>query len=209
VKHDLAEATKLTLWLKIFGEAAASILGTKPHKVFTILQLEDVDSHLQPWKHHSDDPLGINWYLIETALKESKHTEKIIGRKITDDELSKLEEVAKVAAKFVDAWGPDNPNHAQIWLAEGKNMDDMEEFIKKHASDPEKAFKYLNELREVMHKYIKPKGLRPPVAGQHIELKELISELKALREENKRIKAELKELRQEVEELKRRFLYSW
>ncbi|WP_457753451.1 hypothetical protein, partial [Thermococcus sp.] len=87
---------------------------------FSILQLEDVDRNMQPWKHHDEDPLGINWYLIEKALKESKYTEKYLGRKITKEELKKLEEVAKVIAKFVDAWGPGNINHAQIWLAEGK-----------------------------------------------------------------------------------------
>lgn len=121
--------------------------------------------HFTQWQHHSEDPLGINWSFIRDALKNSKHAEKYIGRKITDEELKKLEEVAKVIAKFVDAWGPDNINHAQIWLERGSNMDDLEEFIKKYAKDPEKTFQYLEELRQVMHKYIKPKGLRPPTTG--------------------------------------------
>ncbi|WP_148221055.1 hypothetical protein [Thermococcus barophilus] len=189
VKHDLAEATKLSLWLKIFGEAAASILGITPHKLFTIILLEDVDSHLQPWKHHDEDPLGINWYLIiEEALKESRYTEEYLGRKIAEEELKKLEEVAKVIAKFVDAWGPDNINHAQIWLAEGSNMDDLEEFIKKYAKDPEKAFQYLEELRQVMHKCIKPKGLVD--RRQKVEssaLLEIRRELQSLKEENKKL----------------------
>jgi len=61
--------------------------------------------------------------------------------KITDEELKKLEEVAKVAAKFVDAW-------VQTTL---KNS------LKCQRS--RKYSKYLDELREVMHKHIKPKGL--------------------------------------------------
>ena len=203
VKHDLAEATKLSLCLKIFGEAAASILGITPHKLFSIIQLEDVDSHLQPWKHNDEDPLGINWYLIEEALKKSKYTEEYLGRKITDGELKKLEEVAKVIAKFVDAWGPDNINHAQIWLERGSNMDDLEEFIKKYAKDPEKTFQYLEELRRVMHKYIKPKGLRPPLrverAGESRE--DLLAEIRELKREQAELRREVEELRRLVEEL--------
>ncbi|ALM75258.1 hypothetical protein TBCH5v1_1338 [Thermococcus barophilus] len=79
--------------------------------------------------------------------------------------MAKLREVAQIAAKLVDAWGPDNVDYATIWLAHGEKMDDLGEFIKKYAKDPEKAFQYLEELRQVMHKYIKPKGLRPPTTG--------------------------------------------
>ncbi|WP_457751784.1 hypothetical protein [Thermococcus sp.] len=159
--------------------------------MFTVIQLERVDDHLYPWQHHSEDPLGINWSFIRDALKNSKYTEKYIGRKITEEELKKLEEVAKVIAKFVDAWGPDNINHAQIWLAEGKNMDDLEEFIKKYAKNPEKAFQYLEELRQVMHKYIKPKGLRPPSPKHEPN------------EDGKDLLMEIRELRREVEGLRR------
>jgi len=198
VGHDLAEATKLSLWLKIFGEAAASILGTTPHKVFTVIQLEDVPDHFTQWQHHSEDPVGANWSFIRDALKNSKYTEKYIGRKITDEELKKLEEVAKVIAKFVDAWGPDNINHAQIWLERGSNMDDLEEFIKKYAKDPEKTFQYLEELRQVMHKYIKPKGLRSPlrVEGASGSWDDILAEMREL-------KREQAELRREIEEVKR------
>ena len=203
VGHDLAEATKLSLWLKIFGEAAASILGTTPHKVFTVIQLEDVPDHFTQWQHHSEDPVGANWSFIRDALKNSKYTEKYIGRKITDEELKKSDEVAKVIAKFVDAWGPDNINHAQIWLERGSNMDDLEEFIKKYAKDPEKTFQYLEELRQVMHKYIKPKGLRPPLraerAGESRE--DLLAEIRELKREQAELRREIEELRRLVEEL--------
>ena len=91
-----------------------------PHDFIFILQIEDTGSNFQPWNHNSDDPLGINWFLIEETLKKSKYTEKKLSRKITDEDLAKLREVAQVAAKLVDVWGPDNINHARIWLAEGK-----------------------------------------------------------------------------------------
>jgi len=135
--------------------------------------------------------------------KKSKYTEKKLGRKITDEDLAKLREVAQVTAKLVDAWGPDNVDHATIWLAHGKKMDDIEEFIKKHASDPEKAFKYLNELRKVMHKHIKPKSL--VARRQKVEsslLLEIQRELQSLREENEKLRREMEGLRKEISELK-------
>ena len=185
VKHDLASATKLSLWIKVFSEAAASILGTTPRDLLIILQLEDTVSHLQPWNHNSDDPLGINWYLIKETLKKSKYTEKKLGRKITDEDLAKLREVAQVVAKLVDAWGPDNADYATIWLAHGKKVDDLKEFIERFAKDPEKTLQYLEELRQVLHKYIKPKGIKPPaqrtlLSDLTVEKVEVLSILQAL-----------------------------
>ncbi|WP_456368881.1 hypothetical protein [Thermococcus sp.] len=76
--------------------------------------------------------------------------------------MAKLREVAQVVAKLVDAWGPDNVDYATIWLARGKKVDDLKEFIERFAKDPEKTLQYLEELRQVLHKYIKPKGIKPP-----------------------------------------------
>ncbi|AFL94284.1 hypothetical protein CL1_0069 [Thermococcus cleftensis] len=44
-------------------------------------------------------------------------------------------------------------------------MDDLKEFIEKEAKDPEKTLQYLEELRQVLHKHIKPKGIQPPAKG--------------------------------------------
>ena len=82
-------------------------------------------------------------------------------------------------------------------------MDDLEEFIKKYAKDPEKAFQYLEELRGVMHKHIKPKGL--VARRQKVEsslLLEIQRELQSLKEENERLRREMEELRREISELK-------
>ncbi|ALM75259.1 hypothetical protein TBCH5v1_1339 [Thermococcus barophilus] len=70
-----------SLWMKILSEAAASILGMKPHEFITILQLEDTDSNFQPWSHNSDDPLGINWFLIEETLKKANILRKNLVEK--------------------------------------------------------------------------------------------------------------------------------
>ena len=94
--------------------------------------------------------------------KKSEYVDELIGKKITDDDLAKLREVAQVVAKLVDAWGPDNVDYATIWLARGKKVDDLKEFIERFAKDPEKTLQYLEELRQVLHKYIKPKGIKPP-----------------------------------------------
>ncbi|MBO8174595.1 MAG: hypothetical protein H0Z18_04990 [Thermococcus sp.] len=116
--------------------------------------------HFTQWQHHSEDLLGINWSFIRDALKNSKYAEKYIGRKITDEELKKLEEVAKVIAKFVDAWGPDNINHAQIWLERGSNMDDLEEFIKKICQRSGKSIPILRRTATGYAQTHKAKGAR-------------------------------------------------
>jgi hypothetical protein len=138
------------------------VLDADPHKVLTIFLLEGVDKRLLPWEHNSEDPLGTNWDSIKTALKESKYTKKYFGRKLTDEDLKKLEEIAKVTAKLVDAWVPDDEERAKAWLDLGKNYNDLRKFIEEFAKDPEKTMQYLNELRNVMHKYGGKKGLQPP-----------------------------------------------
>ncbi|ASJ09481.1 hypothetical protein A3L11_09660 [Thermococcus siculi] len=182
VKHDIASATKLTLWFKIFAEAAASVLDADPHDILNILLWEDVDKRLLQWKHNSEDPLGTNWDAIKTALKESEDAEELLGRKVTDEDLKKLEEIAKVTAKLVDAWVPDDEERAKAWLDFGKNYDDLKEFIEEWAKDPEKTFQYLEELREVLHKHIKKKGLQP-VGSTTPEIEDNLSEIRAMLEE--------------------------
>ncbi|MBP1910760.1 hypothetical protein [Thermococcus stetteri] len=134
------------------------------------------------WKHNSEDPLGINWDSIKTALKESEDAEELLGRKVTDEDLQKLEEIAKVTAKLVDAWVPDDEERAKAWLDLGKNYNDLKEFIEEWAKDPEKTFQYLNELRNVMYRYIKKKGLQPvgsvpPEMGNLSEIRTMLEEI--------------------------------
>lgn len=80
--------------------------------------------------------------------------------------------------------------------------DNLEEFIKMPKIQ-KKYSKYLDELREVMHKHIKPKGL--VARHQKVEsslLLEIQRELQSQREENKKLRREMEELGREISELK-------
>ncbi|WP_456368289.1 hypothetical protein [Thermococcus sp.] len=63
-----------------------------------------------------------------------------MGRKVTDEDLKKLEEIAKVTAKLVDAWVPDDEERTKAWLDLGKNYDDIKKFIEEFAKDSKKRY---------------------------------------------------------------------
>lgn len=82
-------------------------------------------------------------------------------------------------------------------------MDDLEEFIKKYAKDPEKAFRHIEELRGFMHEHTKPKGLRPP-GGAGINaggLNNLLAEIRELRKGQEELRRKIEGLKRTPEEL--------